>query len=255
MKLSKNSKFQALALVTLAVSLTGLMSGCSKMGAHHQMGQSQVREQTTYKKNGVGNPQGADKTNVAAEQAIQTIAASSANVYDSIKASQWQQASDELSKVKQANSELKGSKLGKGSDQYVDRISSDLTKQINQKDRVQALESANQLTRASMDLGEPVPATVPKEVSLLGYYGRELEIGTMAKDKNKLSGTAKDIEHTWNSLKPKIEQQSKGKGGESNQFDSLVKQLGKANSTQDYQRLSGQILDHVDKMEGMYGKS
>jgi hypothetical protein len=238
---------RTLAAVALSISLIGVLGGCSKTGMNQRMGQSEVRQEPKYEQK--------TPTNVEAEQSIQTIEATSQNVYENVKASQWEQASDELSKLKQARNDLKSSGLGKGSDQYVDRISMDLQKQIGQKDRLPAMESANQLTRAAMDLGEPVPSTTPKELSLLDYYGRELEIGVISNDKNKLSAASRDIKHTWNAIKPKVEAQEGGKGGHVAQFDQLVKQLDKAKSTQDYQKVSGKFTDHVDAMQGLYGKN
>ena len=236
----KFTKIQAVAAVTLAVTLTGFLGGCSKMGAHNNnnmMGQSEVREQ---------------KTNPEALKVVDTIGQTSEAVYDDIRAEQWQQASEKLSYLKKADDELKSSQLSKGSDQYVSRLTNDLDKQIQEKKRVPAMESANQLTRAAMDLGEPVEATLPKELSLLNYYGRELEIGALGNDKNKMHSATNDIKNIWPKLKPKVEAQ--GQTEKEAQFDQLVKKLEKAKSKEEYQQFATQILEQVDQMGGKFSK-
>jgi|GEM_PF-6004753 len=232
------TKVQAVAAVTLAVTLAGFLGGCSKMGAHNKMGQSQVREE--------------QKTNPDALKAVDTIGQTSEDLYDDVRSEQWQKASEKMPILKQANSDLKASELSKGSDQYVSRLTNDLDKHIQQQKRLPAMESANELTRISMDLGEPVAATLPKELSLLDYYGRELEIGAMSNDQNKLHSATRDIKSTWSKLKPKVQEQ--GKAGEEKQFDQLVKKLEKAKSNQEYQQLATQILEQVDHLGGLFSK-
>lgn len=220
------------------------------MGLHPKMGKSQIREQTSRESREQKN------TNAAAMKAIQTIGETGEGVYDDVKAMNWGQASEKLSSMNQAKLDLKASKLSKGSGEYVDRISSDLSRHIGKKDRISAMESANELTRASMDLGQPVAATMPKELSLLDYYGRELEIGALAKDKGKMSGTAKEIKRVWLSLKPKVQSQAKSKGvnQEEARFQQLVEQLDIANSSAEYEQLASQILVHVDRLENLFNR-
>ena len=137
-------------------------------------------------------------------------------------------------------------------DQYVEKISHDLGQKIAKKDQFAAMEDANQLTRAAMDLGEPVPAKLTKELTLLDFYGREIEIGALSKDKNKISAATRDIKQVWKSLKPAIEAKSPNTE-EPAKFEHVVKQLEEAKDFGTYKDLSTSFLTQVDSLESASG--
>ncbi|MEP6945312.1 MAG: hypothetical protein ABJA02_05295, partial [Acidobacteriota bacterium] len=86
----------------------------------------------------------------------------------------------------------------------------------------------------------------------LDFYGRELEIWSMAKDEAKLKSTAQAIRQTWNDVKPKIE--VKGGTKQAQNFEMLVAKTDAAKNVGDYAKAAKPILDEVDNLEKVFEK-
>jgi len=246
-----SSKMVALG-ITLAMSTTLALSGCTKMSTSEgQVGKSEVRGESSAQEESNGTSRNPNVSE-SAHHAVNSIYTSSETIYENLKAQEWDKASEQLTTLNTDRKTLKSSSLGKGSDQYVEKISHDLGQKIAKKDQFAAMEDANQLTRAAMDLGEPVPAKLTKELTLLDFYGREIEIGALSKDKNKISAATRDIKQVWKSLKPAIEAKSPNTE-EPAKFEHVVKQLEEAKDFGTYKDLSTSFLTQVDSLESASG--
>jgi hypothetical protein len=111
------------------------------------------------------------------------------------------------------------------------------------------MRHANQITRFAALRGSEFHPKVPTEVVLLDYYGRELQVWSMAKDLGKLQTTRSDMEQTWHEVRPSVVEH----GGQvtATNFDGLLKKL-EAKTPDEYMSESGAILDEVDKLEKVF---
>jgi len=129
---------------------------------------------------------------------------------------------------------------------------SKLDSAVARRSRAEGLHEANRLTQIAALLGAAHDPRVPAYVTLLDYYGRELEIGAGAKDTARLSRAALAIRTTWNEVRPKVV----GRGGtaEAARFDSLVAQVTSARTPGEYGKAATPLLDQVDSLEGVFLK-
>jgi hypothetical protein len=226
-------------IVALGLVMAGCFGGCSKMNSKTPVGQSQVRESRVPSQE---------------QQALSVIGETSEDLYDDAKLEQWKKASGKLNTLQQAKTELEANPIAAEARQQVDQLSQDLGHGIANRNRLMAMDDANQLTKVAIDLGEPNQAAMPKEVSLLDYYGRELEVGAIAKDQAKVNRTKQAIKQTWQVLKPQIAAQKNKPNAATEQarFERLVSQLDQPQSYPVYQQLAVQILDQVDQLEGLF---
>ena len=171
------------------------------------------------------------------------------NTYDMAKAKNWTKATEKLHELKQSQSQLANAGIKSAE---LDAAITALDKDVAAKDETAALRDANQVTFIVADLTAKYNPPIPIEVTKLDYYGRELEIWSMAKDDAKLKSTAQAIRQTWNSVKPKVE--AKGGTKQAQNFETLVAKTDAANSIADYAKAATPILDEVDNLEKVFEK-
>ncbi len=174
------------------------------------------------------------------------------DIYDAAKANDWKQAATKLAALKQAANRLDTDI--KSEDPNEDRLDGSiatLNRAVPAKQQLSAMREANQVTLLAAKLAAPFHLQVPVQVNLLDYYGRQLEVGVMAKDMNQLRTTANDIYHTWSAIRPMVE--SRGGSVEAQKFSNLVARVKVASPTE-YSRLTTAVLDEVDNLEKVFEK-
>jgi predicted heme/steroid binding protein len=175
------------------------------------------------------------------------------NIYDLAKAKDWPKAVDKHKALEEAAKQL-ASDLKSAADTKKRLVAAltTLGKAVAAKDQPATMHAANQVTVIAADLIEPFNPQVPAAVMRLDYFGRELELGVMAKETDKLKTTAEAIRKTWEKLRPAVK--SKGGDAEAKRFDGLVAQVTAAKSVEDYGKLVTPILDEVDNLERVFKK-
>lgn len=177
----------------------------------------------------------------------------SENIYDMAKLNDWGKAMADLSRLKKAVEGLKTDPATTKIDTVeVASTLSKLENAVSRKDRSTAMQSSNRITMIAAKLTASFKPQVPAEVTLLDYYGRELEIWAAANDQTKLNSVAKDIRQTWDKLLPTIE--SHGGSVEAKTFGVLVEKIEKAKTPNDFAQLATPILDEVDNLEKVFTK-
>lgn len=169
--------------------------------------------------------------------------------YDFAKASNWAKATANLSSLQNAAKNLRKNTDSKLIIQLDKRIAT-LSQAVKMKNRPAAMHDANQVTLIAANITEEFQGKVPVEITLLDYYGRELEIWTSQGNTTKLKATANDIQRTWKKVRPAIEAR-KG-SAQAQKFDYLVKRVVAAKVDADYARLSTPILNEVDNLEKVF---
>lgn len=180
------------------------------------------------------------------------------NAYDMAKSADWvraQAATDSLARVVAM---LPDSGAGPGAEdgslrRDVTTATETLRRAVTARDGVAAQRAANRLTELGARLSDPYGPRVPASVTLLDYYGREIELwaaATGSRSEERLRETASAVQRTWDELRPRVI--AGGGASEAARFDSLVVRLSAARARADYARLATPILDEVDLLERVF---
>lgn len=171
------------------------------------------------------------------------------NTYDMAKAKNWTKAAEKLHELKQSQSQLASANIKSAE---LDTTIAALDKDVAAKEETATLRDANRVTFIVADLTAKYNPPIPIEVTKLDYYGRELEIWSMAKDEAKLKSTAQAMRQTWNAVKPQVE--AKGGTKQAQNFEMLVAKADAAQNASDYAKVATPILDEVDNLEKVFEK-
>lgn len=173
----------------------------------------------------------------------------SEKVYDYVKAADWVAARASVDSLNAAMRSA-GSQDTVGHGVKALESMSKLDSAVARRSRAEGLAEANRLTQMAALLGAAHDPPVPAYVTLLDYYGRELEIGTASKDAARLSRAALAIKTTWNEVRPRVV--SQGGIGEAARFDSVVTQVTAARTPAQYGNVAPAIRDQVAALEAVF---
>jgi len=132
------------------------------------------------------------------------------------------------------------------------RTIADLEGAVQAKNRLDTMRFANRITLIAATVAVPFKPTVPTEVLLLDYNGRELEIWSELKKLDKLSSVVIRMHLAWQTLMPKLVEQNSLK--ELRRFSDLMGHLELAKVPEEYGRLSRQVLVETDGMKSLFAK-
>lgn len=185
---------------------------------------------------------------------VSQVGESGENIYDAAQANNWTQAKAELNSLKNAAKRLDNeSRINEDpNEDQLDGAIAALNQSVAARNQLVTMREANRVTRLAANLSKPFNPTVPVQVTLLDYYGRQLEVGAAAKDITQLSQTAKEISQTWNAVRPAVE--SRGGATQAQQFDNLIAKIAMTNSVDGYKRLATPMLRQVDALEKVFTK-
>jgi hypothetical protein len=175
------------------------------------------------------------------------------NVYDLAKANDWIKAAAKFKDLKGAAQKLPDDlKESKTAKKRRDETITALGEAVAAKNKLSAMRAANQMTLIAADLSEPFHPQVPAAVTRLDFFGRELEIGTAAKDQKLLKAGAAGLRKNWDNVHAAVK--AKGGAAEAKRFEALVTRVEAAASVEDYGKLVTPILDEVDNLEKVFKK-
>jgi hypothetical protein len=160
------------------------------------------------------------------------------NVYDMVKAGNWVAARASADSLHLMIDSVPGAAT---------IAFRELNQAIASRNRVAALRAANRLTELGALLSQPYHPSVPAEVMLLDYQGRELEIWAGAADTAMLRRTGAMLRRTWTTVRPQVV--ARGGSAPAVRFDTLVTRVEAATTPAQYARLATPVLDAVDSLE------
>jgi len=133
------------------------------------------------------------------------------------------------------------------------RTIADLEKAIAARNRLDTMLYSNRITLIAATVQVPFKPSLPTEVSLLDYNGRELAIWSEVKKLNKLSNIVIRMHLAWQTLMPKLIEQNGIK--ELRRFSDIMGHLETARMPEEYGRLSRQVLSETDLMKYLFVKT
>jgi hypothetical protein len=173
------------------------------------------------------------------------------DAYDQAKSADWAKGRASLESLKAAAHRLGPAHRKDGAlVRQLDGAVAALDKAVSTRDQPAAMREANLLTRLSGEISRPSRPAVPVDVTLLDYYGRELEIWASARDEAKLRATVGGMGTTWRRLRPQIV--ARGGSAVAVRFDALVEAAQSAKGVDGHARLANPILDEVDNLENVF---
>jgi len=193
-----------------------------------------------------------DKTPLKKDlEAISVISGASVSAYNAANSGKWNAVASNVRRIRKTALESNLAQIIGGDDTGKINSSLDaLEKAASAKDRKSALVAANQLSLAMIYIAGKYNPAIPMGISLLEYYGRELQIWSAFKDPEKLRSTVKDISATWDVLKGPV--RARGGIAEEKVISALVFGLEKASSNDEVMRIYPQLLKQVSRLEKLF---
>lgn len=191
---------------------------------------------------------------LATKQVPSCLAAMSgegAAIYGMARAQNWQQVGGRLKALREAAKRLPVEVKKDAVDEpQLLHVINDLDHAAAKQDRLTTMRLANEVTFIAARLSAPFELQVPVEVSMLDYFGRELEIWSTAKDKTKLALTANEIRDAWRQLRPLA--QKHGGDTQVQVLDGLVGKIQVAQTPEAFGQLAVPFLTQVDRVEKLF---
>lgn len=209
---------------------------------------SKIGSDTNFKANDPVNDRDTEVKDDLVPSTLSKIGEYGESVYDLAKIGDWAKVETNLTQLQDAASQYArtNSENSTQLNQLNERIER-LSQAVTTRDRQAAMQNANQVTFITAGLIRHYKTNVPVDITLLDYYGRELEIGAVYNDTALLQATAQQIRQTWETVRPAII--ARGGTTTAQQFDRLVDRVSQAKSTTDYAQLAKPVLDRVDNLE------
>jgi hypothetical protein len=183
--------------------------------------------------------------------ALWQVSENGEDAYDSAKSGDWARALKQLNGLQQAQSKLpQETQASKQDISGLNTGISNLAHAIVGKNQFKAMDAANQITLHAINMSGQFKSNQPVELSRLDYLGRELELGALAQDIPRIKATTRQINRTWQALRPNI--QAHGGSAQAQKFDTIVHNILTAKSIQDYHHLASMELDEVDLLETVF---
>jgi hypothetical protein len=174
------------------------------------------------------------------------------DLYDAVIASNWSVASSLLDSLRADAAFVVQGTATSGPEGEISNSLVELEKAVPAKDKATALIVSNRLTELSARLLEPAVQGVPTDVTLLDYFGREIEVRHATKDAAGLQAATDSIDAVWNRVKPAV--LARGGTAEVATFDSLVTRLKTAGSPDAKVAQAAPILAEVDHLEAVFAR-
>lgn len=121
---------------------------------------------------------------------------------------------------------------------------------VSARERVGTMDDANTITLLVADLSAMFQTQVPYDAVMLGYYGRQLELGIAAVRPSTLRQAATDLRSTWNRIEPAIER--RGHVDVARRFTDIVVQLEGARRSADFVAPTRAELVEADQIEKLF---
>lgn len=209
---------------------------------------SKINSNANLKANDPLNDRDTEVKDDLVPSALSNIGEYGESVYDLAKIDNWMKAKTDFSQLQNAANQY--ARTNPDNNTELNQLNASierLSNSITARERQTAMQNANQITSIAARLTQQYQTKIPSDITMLDYYGRELEIGAASGNITLLQNIAQQIGQTWESVRPTII--SHGGTTVAQQFDLLVAQLNRAKSTSDYAQLAKPVLDRVDNLE------
>ncbi len=174
-------------------------------------------------------------------------------LFDAAYSSDWSAAAERVRALNESASALPDTLL---KPELVAQLRSRLEhvgQTVSAHQRIETMDDANAITRLVADLAARFERRVPYDAVMLGYYGRQLELGIASGQPSTLSQASGDLSSTWDRLEPKILEL--GAVDEVRRFTDILVQLEAAQRPAEFIAPTRAALAGADRIEKLFRSS
>lgn len=231
------------SMTLIAVSILLTVASCQKSASQQQPATTPVVETAA------SATQPAVPAPAAATEEIGHYAE---NLYDWGGIGDWTKADSDLIALKSDVAKLEST--GQVTDlRGAGELVATIEKAVQGRQELALMHAANEMTRVAAEISGQFHPQVPVEVTLLDYYGRELELWSEEGNTARLNETRSKLRETWDAVRPAVV--VKGGNTEAAQFDALIAQLSGAKTPKEFAATATPILDSVDLLENVFTRA
>jgi hypothetical protein len=177
---------------------------------------------------------------------------SAKSLFDAAYASDWRSASEQVRAMNDAASTLPRDLPHPDIVGHLKSAVQYAADGANARDRIETMDEANTITRLVADLSASFQPQVPYEATMLGYYGRQLELGLVASRPSLLAQAADALQSTWSRLEPTLER--RGNADEAKRFTDIVAQLVGAQRSAQFVAPTRAALTEAERIEQLLAR-
>jgi hypothetical protein len=126
----------------------------------------------------------------------------------------------------------------------------DLNQQVLGHHRYAVMHSANRIMLIAARLTAPLRPRIPSDIELLGYYGREIEVGAMTGDTGAAHSAASQLPQVLTTLHSTVAQRGSVTAAEG--LDNIAALLAHTETPDDYHQLALLIADEVANLRRIF---
>ena len=181
---------------------------------------------------------------------VLNVGDSATDLFNAAWSSDWRRAVADLQSLNEAASELP-----------IDLPRPDLVAELQAnvasvadgaitRQRIKTMAAANALTQIVAELSSEYEPDVPYDVKVLGYYGRQIQLGVASGRPDDSARAVSDLVTVWDRTEPVIVR--RGHGGEARRFTDLVVELVGARRPDDLVAPVSAELTAVSRLERIF---
>jgi hypothetical protein len=165
---------------------------------------------------------------------------SATDLFDAVGSSDWGRASASLQAMNEARSNLPADLPDPDIAAQLEASLVSVRDATNNRKRIETMEAANAITQTVAELSQKYRSEVPYEVEMLGYYGRQIEVGIASQNSTVSKRATTDLGAMWSRIKPDIER--RGHVDDARRFSDILVTLMNAKQAADF---SGPARDEL----------
>jgi hypothetical protein len=173
-----------------------------------------------------------------------------ADLFDAARLSNWREADLALQAMKEFSAALPDTFSNRDVLSRLHSRLKDVGEAVSSRQRLQTMDFANGITRLVTDLAEEYKPEGPYALVLLGFYGRELELGIESGNQARLKRAIADLRQTWSRFERVVLE--RGAVDEARRFTDVVVQLEGARAPGDFVGPTRAELDAVSRLENLF---
>jgi hypothetical protein len=159
------------------------------------------------------------------------------DLFDAAAASDWDRAAEDLQSLNEAALEVPDDLPRLDLVAKLQSNVADVTDATNTKQRIETMDAANAITQVVAGLSAQYEPVVPYNVKMLGYYGRQIELGLASGRPADSRQAVSDLATAWNRIEPAIAR--RGHADDARHFSDLVVNLTGAERPSDVLAAAG----------------
>jgi hypothetical protein len=128
-----------------------------------------------------------------------------------------------------------------------------LGRAVRARRAIASLDDANAATKLAAEIADQYQTRVPFEISMLAFYGRQLELGVSSRRSSVLKNAAVDLRSTWYRIEPTVLR--RGDIADARSLTDIVVQLDAARRPADFDEVATAELAIASRLREVFETS